>query len=84
MVWERDQVTKGEVGTASSFAQRLVCDEADCAESSGQGVGGAIGGNSSHQGIEGAGVWLEEDKEYQAKWECLPRWCRWDRQGYAP
>ena len=33
--------------------QKLVCGEANYAESLGQGVGGAIGGGSSHQGTEG-------------------------------
>ena len=58
--------------------------EADHVELLGQGVGGAIGSGSGHQGTEGAGAWLEEDKEYQAQREYLPQRCHWDCQGYAP
>ena len=54
-----------------------MCDgEADHVELLGQGVGGAIGSGSGHQGTEGAGAWPEEDEEYQAQREYLPRWRR--------
>ena len=64
--------------------QRSVRGEADCVESSGQGVSGAIGGGSGHQGTERAEAWPEEDEEYQAQREYLPQWRRWDHQGYVP
>ena len=83
LVWERETEFDKETESPKVRSvlwvhspQRLVYGEADCAESLGQGVGGAIGSGSGHQGTEGAGAWPEEDEEYQAQREYLPRWRR--------
>ena len=65
-VWERETEFDRETKSPKvrsvlrvHLPQRSVRSEADCAKLSGQGVNGAIGSGSGHQGTEGAEAWPE-------------------------